>query len=86
MVRSLFVLLVVSVSSADYDLGKWKFDDVAIPARGLEEEEKYFEGEEKRMFLAFLRKMLQWRPEDRQTAKELLTDPWFEEGHSELGL
>ena len=57
MARTLFVQLVVSVTSADYDLGKSKFDDVAIPARSLEEEEKYFEEEEKRMFLAFLRKM-----------------------------
>lgn len=43
----------------------------------MEEEVRWFEGEDKEPFLAFLRKMLQWRPEDRQTAKELLTDPWL---------
>jgi hypothetical protein len=29
------------------------------------------------MFLAFMRKMLQWRVEDGKTAKELLQDPWL---------
>jgi len=35
------------------------------------------EGEEKRLFLSFVSKMLQWLPEDRKTAKELLEDPWL---------
>lgn len=35
------------------------------------------EGEEKRLFLDFARKMLQWLPEDRKTAKELLQDTWL---------
>ena len=35
------------------------------------------EGEDKRLFLNFVRKMLQWLPEDRKTAKELLEDPWL---------
>jgi serine/threonine-protein kinase SRPK3 len=29
------------------------------------------------MFMKFLSGMLQWRPEDRKTAKELLADPWL---------
>ncbi|KAJ9165082.1 hypothetical protein NKR19_g744 [Coniochaeta hoffmannii] len=28
-------------------------------------------------FLAFMRRMLCWLPEDRPTAKELKADPWF---------
>ncbi len=32
---------------------------------------------EKAPFLDFVRKLLQWSPEKRKTAKELLEDPWF---------
>ncbi|KAL2800487.1 CMGC protein kinase [Aspergillus keveii] len=32
---------------------------------------------DKEMFMDFMRGMLQWRPEDRKTAKELLQDPWL---------
>ena len=35
------------------------------------------QGSEKNLFLAFVRKMLQWLPEDRKTARELLEDPWL---------
>ena len=37
------------------------------------------EGEDKRLFLDFIKKMLQWLPEERKTAKELLEDPWLQE-------
>jgi hypothetical protein len=37
-------------------------------------------GEEKGLFLNFVRKMLQWLPEDRKTAKELREDPWLQSG------
>ena len=39
--------------------------------------EEFLEGERKEMFLRFMRSMLQWRPEDRKTAKELLADTWL---------
>jgi hypothetical protein len=39
--------------------------------------EEFLEGKDKKMFLAFMRKMLQWRPEDRETAGELFFDPWL---------
>lgn len=35
------------------------------------------EGEKKHQFLSFARKILQWLPEDRKTAKELIEDPWL---------
>jgi serine/threonine protein kinase len=35
------------------------------------------EGEDKRLFLKFISRMLQWLPENRSTAKELLADPWL---------
>jgi serine/threonine protein kinase len=37
------------------------------------------DGEDKRLFLDFIKRMLQWLPEDRKTAKELLEDPWLQE-------
>ncbi|KAI9705040.1 MAG: hypothetical protein M1836_006823 [Candelina mexicana] len=36
-------------------------------------------GNEKAEFLDFVKKMLQWQPEKRKTAKELLDDPWLAE-------
>lgn len=36
------------------------------------------EEEDKRLFLAFASKMLQWLPKDRKTAKGLLEDPWLQ--------
>ncbi|KAH7333479.1 kinase domain-containing protein [Rhexocercosporidium sp. MPI-PUGE-AT-0058] len=35
------------------------------------------QGEEKNLFLLFARKMLQWLPEDRKAARELLEEPWL---------
>jgi serine/threonine protein kinase len=58
--------------------GQWKQTDIPIPQdRSLESAEELLEGESKEKFLAFIRGMLQWRPEDRKTAKELLQDPWL---------
>lgn len=34
-------------------------------------------GEDKRLFLQFVARMLRWLPEDRATAKQLLEDPWL---------
>lgn len=48
-----------------------------IPSTSLEESEENLDGENKIMFLKFMRKMLQWAPEDRQSASELLEDPWL---------
>ncbi|KAL3451850.1 kinase-like domain-containing protein [Aspergillus insuetus] len=57
--------------------GKWK-QDIEIPRdTSLESSEKFLEGRNKEMFMDFMRGMLQWRPEDRKTAKELLQDPWL---------
>jgi hypothetical protein len=44
----------------------------------LESEEEVLEGDDKAQFLAFIRRMLQWRPEDRATAKRLKRDIWFQ--------
>ncbi|PYH70577.1 kinase-like protein [Aspergillus vadensis CBS 113365] len=34
-------------------------------------------GEDKRLFIEFVRRMLQWEPENRSSAKELYNDPWL---------
>jgi serine/threonine-protein kinase SRPK3 len=34
-------------------------------------------GEDKIMFLSFVKRMLAWQPEDRSMAKDLLDDPWL---------
>lgn len=58
-------------------VGKWKADIPITEGRSLEESEENLEGDNKKEFLTFMRKMLQWRPEDRKTAGELLEDPWL---------
>ena len=35
------------------------------------------DGQQKDQFLSFARKMLQWLPDDRKTAKKLIEDPWL---------
>ena len=34
-------------------------------------------GEEKALFLKFLNKMLQWKPEDRKSIREIIEDEWL---------
>ncbi|KAJ9367656.1 hypothetical protein DTO282E5_7653 [Paecilomyces variotii] len=57
-------------------LGQWKAA-IEVPHYSLEESEEYLEGENKKMFMQFIRKMLRWDPEERQSARELLSDPWL---------
>lgn len=56
--------------------GKWK-GVVKIPDVTLERSEEQLEGKDKIEFLDFIRKMLRWIPEERQTAKQLLRHPWL---------
>lgn len=53
---------------------------MAIPEISFEASEENLEGENKALFLEFVRKMLRWVPEERQTAAELLKDPWLTSG------
>jgi serine/threonine protein kinase len=48
----------------------------------LELLETNLEGEDKQLFLSFMRKMLQWDPKRLHTPKELLKDEWFIVFHS----
>ncbi|KAL9017013.1 MAG: hypothetical protein Q9185_005662 [Variospora sp. 1 TL-2023] len=57
--------------------GGW-IAEVPVPARtSLKESEENLEGSNKEAFLQFIRKMVQWCPEDRQTASQLLEDDWL---------
>ena len=60
------------------DAGNWKVA-AKIPDTSLEISEGRLEGDNKAAFLQFIRKMLQWNPEKRSTAKELLADPWLQD-------
>ena len=66
-------------SSTDFSEGKFT-PDLTIPTTSLEEEEENLEGDEKVAFLRFLRKMLRWLPEERESARELMKDPWLQIG------
>ncbi|KAK2877251.1 hypothetical protein FQN49_001307 [Arthroderma sp. PD_2] len=57
--------------------GNWKSEIEIRQDDSLEQSEEFLEGKNKEMFLSFMRGMLQWRPEDRKTAKQLLEDPWL---------
>jgi hypothetical protein len=58
------------------NLGNFK-PHITIKESSIEDEEENLQGEEKTMFLQFLNKMIQWVPEDRRSAKELMEDPWL---------
>ena len=58
-------------------VGEWRADIPVPDPTTFEKSEEYLEGDNKAAFLRFMRKMIQWRPEDRQTAKELLKDDWL---------
>ena len=77
MVSILFSQNILCNAYEGNTIGKWK-QDIDIPTGvSLELSEEFLEGENKEMFIAFIRGMLQWRPEDRKTAKDLLQDPWL---------
>ena len=65
---------------ADFRLGKWRrAAGIEVPSISFEGCEENLEGRNKELFLQFVRSMLQWVPEDRKTARELLDDPWLNE-------
>ncbi|KAJ8114299.1 hypothetical protein OPT61_g3782 [Boeremia exigua] len=58
----------------EYPRKKHIFDPEALT---LESQETNLSGDEQKEFLQFMQCMLQWRPEDRMTAKQLLGHPWL---------
>ena len=57
--------------------GKWNANVDVPQGTSLGNSLTRLEGEEKTKFLTFVGGMLQWRPEDRKTAAQLLNDPWL---------
>ncbi|GAB1201341.1 hypothetical protein APSETT444_010732 [Aspergillus pseudonomiae] len=51
--------------------------EAPVPSVSLEALEKRLGGEEKELFLALVRSMLKWMPEERKTAKQLLEHPFL---------
>lgn len=59
-------------------LGAFRNENLLTGQVPLEERETTLEGEEEReAFLRFMRKMLQWEPGKRSSAKELAEDEWI---------
>ncbi|KAI6823566.1 kinase-like protein [Hortaea werneckii] len=56
--------------------GNWK-NLVPIPDTSLEQMDQRLEGEEKVRFMSFMRKMLQWDPEDRQDSESIYWNEWL---------
>jgi len=67
----LFILLTRILIQVSGDSGSCETSE-----GNLEDAEKRLEGEEKTLFLNFVRRMLKWKPEERSSAEELLGDPW----------
>lgn len=65
------------VCLANSQTGQFRFPELISEGRGFENKLTGVEGEEREMFLCFISKLLRWQPEDRATAKELLSDPWL---------
>jgi serine/threonine protein kinase len=61
-----------------YPDGEFMDKDLIPTDVRLEDTILSLEGEDKRLFLDLIRRMLQWLPENRATAKELLGDPWLQ--------
>ena len=77
-VRTDDVLSVLVYYPPNRSLGNWiAQEDVSVTPTTLEDIETRLIGQEKASFINFLRTMLQWLPEERKTAKELLQDPWL---------
>ncbi|PIG82303.1 CMGC protein kinase [Aspergillus arachidicola] len=68
------------LSSVFWDnAGKWK-GLAPIPDKTLEDLAINIKGEDKEGFLRWLQRALQWNPDDRPTALELLYDEWMMKG------
>ena len=48
-----------------------------VPGRSLRARGQALKCEDRILFLAFVRRVLQWNPVDRPSASELLDDPWL---------
>lgn len=64
------------------EIGAWN-GGFAIPRSdrlNLDKAGRRLDEDDRVKYVAFLKSMLQWRAEDRKTARELLNDPWLAVG------
>ncbi|OCL06510.1 protein kinase [Glonium stellatum] len=61
--------------------GNWK-GSVPIPDQSFEIREQWLHGEDRALFLQFLRRMLCWMPEERPVAEELAFDEFLMQPHA----
>ncbi|KAL8667885.1 MAG: hypothetical protein Q9202_000350 [Teloschistes flavicans] len=75
-------LLERGIRSKDFfnEDGSFKHPELIPEDLSLESSFPSLQGDEKGEFLAFLRSMIDWLPERRKTARELLNDPWLRAG------
>lgn len=66
-----------SVATDYFDGSRPPLTDSRYAQRTLEEQRTQIDGVEKVGFLKFIRRMLCWVPEHRQTAHQLLQDHWL---------
>ncbi|KAI0874585.1 serine threonine protein kinase, CMGC group [Hypoxylon argillaceum] len=60
-----------------HDTGDF-YPDIPLPASvPFEQRETNLEGEDQELFLAMMRRILQWQPADRSTAKTIADDKWI---------
>ena len=72
------VILLASEPTNLVILGDFLAPDLLTDQIPLEERETTLEGSvEREAFLRFMRKMLQWEPGNRSSAKELAEDEWI---------
>ncbi|CAG7920359.1 unnamed protein product [Penicillium olsonii] len=70
-------------NSSHFDRAMFDDEDIwrgPVPfedARVLLEEDEHLKVDDREQFLDLMKDMVQWRPEDRKTAGELLAHPWF---------
>ncbi|KFY02011.1 hypothetical protein O988_02397 [Pseudogymnoascus sp. VKM F-3808] len=58
--------------------GEWKHPHLMPPETFMfETQTSSLQGEDKKLFIQFAKRMLKWVPEERATAKELYEDPWL---------
>ncbi|KAL2838560.1 kinase-like domain-containing protein [Aspergillus pseudoustus] len=65
------------------EAGEFRNTDLLGDQVPLEQRETTLEGEDKASFLRMMRRMLQWEPEKRSSARELAEDEWI---RKEIGL
>lgn len=60
-------------------VGNFKAQTISPTTFNFENTLSHVQGEEKSMFIKFIKRIVTWNPDERSTAKELLQDPWLYE-------